>query len=160
MSIFSLRQFFGRSQRTEIAGRCLFATFFPKIGRDADFSHPPKIATLAIMSEAIQVVTTLPQLEAARQIARRLVERRLAACVQIVGPIQSIYRWQGEIESAEEWQCWAKSRRELFDAVKGAIRESHPYEVPEILAMPITTGDDDYLAWLDAQIECPRACDD
>jgi periplasmic divalent cation tolerance protein len=105
------------------------------------------------MSEYIQVVTTTEKQEDAQQIANVLVEERLASCVQIVGPIHSTYHWQGKIENAQEWQCWAKSRLELYDQIEKAIRGVHPYEVPEILAMPILTGSADYLAWLDGEVK-------
>ena len=73
--------------------------------------------------------------------------------MQIVGPITSTYRWQGKIETGEEWQCWAKTRGELFARVEEAIRRIHPYEVPEILAVPVVAGSARYLAWLEAEIE-------
>jgi periplasmic divalent cation tolerance protein len=105
------------------------------------------------MPEYIQVVTTTEHREDAQRIATLLVEERLAACVQIVGPIHSTYRWRGNIESAQEWQCWAKSRRDLYEAIEKAIRGIHPYEVPEILALPILTGSASYLAWLDGEVQ-------
>jgi periplasmic divalent cation tolerance protein len=104
------------------------------------------------MIDFIQVVTTTEHREDAEQIARLLVERRLAACAQVTGPITSIYRWHGQIETAGEWQCWAKSRRDLYDQIEQAIRQIHPYEVPEILAVPILTGNADYLAWLENEV--------
>ena len=104
------------------------------------------------MTAYCQVVTTTERREDAERIARELVERRLAACVQVVGPVVSTYRWQGKIETAQEWQCCAKSRRDLFDEIERAIRALHPYEVPEILALPIEAGGADYLAWLDAEV--------
>ena len=104
------------------------------------------------MSDYVQIVTTTERREDADRIARTLVESRLAACVQVIGPITSTYRWHGKIETAQEWQCWAKSRRELYDEVEQAIRRIHPYEVPEILALPIVAGSADYLAWLDAEL--------
>jgi periplasmic divalent cation tolerance protein len=103
------------------------------------------------MTTYIQVVTTTARREEAQRIARELVEKQLAACAQIVGPITSIYRWQGKIETDEEWQCWCKTRGELFTQVETAIRAIHPYEVPEILAVPIVAGSERYLAWLDEQ---------
>ena len=104
------------------------------------------------MTDYIQVVTTTGRREDAEAIARRLVEDRLAACAQVLGPISSTYHWQGQIETAEEWQCWAKSRRELYAAIEEAIGRLHPYEVPEILALPILAGSASYLAWLDAEL--------
>jgi len=81
-----------------------------------------------------------------------LVEDRLAACVQVLGPISSTYRWQSKVETAQEWQCWAKSRRQLYDQLEEAIRRIHPYDEPEILALPILAGSEGYLAWLGKQV--------
>ncbi|MGA2058997.1 MAG: divalent-cation tolerance protein CutA [Thermoguttaceae bacterium] len=100
------------------------------------------------MSDYIQVLTTTESRDVAESIGRTLVDQRLAACVQIVGPITSIYRWQGKINTAQEWQCWAKTRSELYGRIEETIRRLHPYQVPEILAMPVTAGSPDYLAWL------------
>jgi len=108
------------------------------------------------MTDYLQVITTTEKTEDAEAIARQLVERRLAACVQIVGPITSVYRWQGEVETAREWQVIAKTRRELFSAVEQAIAEAHPYDVPEILAVPVTDGSEAYLKWLDGEVEVPH----
>lgn len=107
------------------------------------------------MSDYIQLYTTAPSRDEAERIARMLVERRLAACVQVLGPITSTYRWQGAIETSQEWLCLAKSRSGLFDAMEKAIRQIHPYQVPEILVVPILAGTADYLAWLGEQTEPP-----
>jgi periplasmic divalent cation tolerance protein len=104
------------------------------------------------MSPHIEVTTTTATQDDARRIARALVERRLAACVQIRGPIESTYRWQGQIETAQEWQCVAKTRRDLYARVEQAIRELHPYEVPEILAVEILEASASYAQWLDDQM--------
>lgn len=104
------------------------------------------------MTDYIQVMTTVERREDAERIARELVERRLAACVQVAGPVTSTYRWQGKIETAQEWQCLAKSRHDLFDEIERTVRELHPYEVPEILATPIVHGSADYLAWLKEEV--------
>jgi periplasmic divalent cation tolerance protein len=105
------------------------------------------------MPEYIQVVTTTAHREDAESLARALVEARLAACVQVIGPIQSTYRWHGAIETAQEWQCWAKSRLDLYDQIEAVIRRLHPYEVPEILAVPVLAGSKSYLAWLDQEVK-------
>jgi periplasmic divalent cation tolerance protein len=105
-----------------------------------------------MMAEYIQILTTTEKAEDAEQIAQALVEKRLAACVQIVGPITSIYRWQRKIERAQEFQCWIKTRQALFERVQTAIRKLHSYEVPEILAVPVLEGGKDYLSWLDDSI--------
>ena len=105
------------------------------------------------MTEYIQVVTTTERKEDAERIARALVEERLAGCVQVLGPITSTYRWKGAVETAEEWQCAAKSRRDLYAQIDEAIRKAHPYEVPEILAVPIVAGSTGYLGWLEEQVK-------
>ncbi len=110
------------------------------------------------MSDAIQIQTTTATEEDARQIARALVERRLAACVQIGGPIVSCYRWQGAIETASEWLCLVKTTRDAYPRVEQAIRELHPYAEPEIIALPIVAGSAGYLTWLDEQVE-PQSAD-
>ncbi len=100
----------------------------------------------------IQVLTTIDRREAAESIARAAVEERLAACAQIVGPVTSIYRWQGQVETAQEWQLWMKTRQELYGALEQLIRQSHTYQTPEILAVPILGGDHNYLQWLDESL--------
>jgi periplasmic divalent cation tolerance protein len=103
------------------------------------------------MSEALQVFVTIGSREDAERIARSMVEARLAACVQVVGPMTSVYRWQGVIETAEEFLCLLKTRRDLYPELEEAIRKIHPYQVPEILALPVTAGNPAYLQWLDAE---------
>jgi len=110
-----------------------------------------------MLEKFIQVVTTAEHREDIDRIAHALVEGRLAACVQIIGPVQSIYRWRGVIETAEEWQCWIKSRSDLFDRIQETIRALHPYEVPEILALPVLGGNAEYLAWLEQETEPQQA---
>ena len=109
------------------------------------------------MTPYIQVVTTAPDRASAEQIADRLLEARLAACVQI-SPCTSRYHWQGAIEQAEEMVCTVKSRRDLFAEVCRVIRSLHPYEVPEILALTPSAGLPAYLDWIRAQTreEDPR----
>lgn len=108
------------------------------------------------MEGFIQVTTTTEKKEDAERIARALVETRLAACVQIVGPISSIYRWKGKIESAGEWLCLIKSREAYYGAVERKIRSLHPYETPEIIAVPVTAGSRDYLEWLQGEAAEPE----
>ena len=107
------------------------------------------------MEGFIQVTTTTEKREDAERIACSLVEARLAACVQIVGPITSIYRWKGKIETAREWLCLIKSREENYGAVEQAVRSLHPYETPEIIAVPVTAGSRDYLDWLRGELAAP-----
>jgi periplasmic divalent cation tolerance protein len=105
------------------------------------------------MAEYIQVHTTTSTQESAAQIARLLVEERLAACVQALGPITSTYRWQGAIETTREWLCTAKTRRDLYPEIEQAIRRVHPYQVPEVLALEVVAGSADYLAWLAGEVK-------
>jgi len=88
----------------------------------------------------IQVVTTTEKKEDAEKIAKTILEKRLAGCVQIVGPILSTYWWKDALETVEEWQCLMKTRKDLYGAVEKAVKAIHPYETPEIIAIPIATG--------------------
>jgi periplasmic divalent cation tolerance protein len=103
------------------------------------------------MSDLIEVVTTTARKDEAETIARELVQRRLAACVQIVGPVTSVYRWQGSVEHSQEWMCRIKAPRDLYEQVAAAIRELHSYETPEIIAQPVLAADEQYEAWAVAQ---------
>jgi periplasmic divalent cation tolerance protein len=105
------------------------------------------------MADHIQVLTTAGSSEEAERIAATLVERRLAACVQTVGPVRSRYRWQGEIEEAEEWQCLVKTEASRYEEVEAAVRELHSYEEPEIVALPIVAGSAGYLGWVSAEVQ-------
>ncbi|HWM64484.1 MAG TPA: divalent-cation tolerance protein CutA [Solirubrobacterales bacterium] len=100
------------------------------------------------MTEYVQVLTTAGSEEEAERISAALVERRLAACVQVAGPIVSRYRWQGAVEEAREWQCLAKTEMARYPEVEAAIRELHSYEEPEIVATPIVAGSKGYLDWI------------
>jgi periplasmic divalent cation tolerance protein len=104
------------------------------------------------MGDHLQVLTTTGSEEEAGRIATFLVERRLAACVQVDGPITSRYRWQGKIEEDQEWQCLAKTTAAAYEAVEAAIREVHSYDEPEIIATPIFAGSAGYLAWIDENV--------
>lgn len=104
------------------------------------------------MGAYIQVVTTTEKREDAEKIAKALVEKRLAACAQLVGPIVSTYWWKGNIETAEEWQCLVKSKKSLYGEVEKAIKMLHPYETPEIIVLPIVSGSADYLKWLTDEV--------
>lgn len=108
------------------------------------------------MNVYLQVITTAGTKEDARRIARSLVEQQLAGCVQIVGPITSTYRWEGDIAEDEEYLCMIKTRQSLFTTIEAAIKAVHPYDVPEILAMPITAGSQGYLDWLGGALVTPR----
>ena len=105
------------------------------------------------MAEYIQVVTTTTRKAEAQAIARAIVERRLAACVQVLGPVTSTYWWEGKLETNHEWQCWIKTRRDLYEQVEQAIRQLHSYAVPEILAIPVVAGSESFLAWIDDELQ-------
>jgi periplasmic divalent cation tolerance protein len=94
------------------------------------------------------VLTTTDSEALAESIARVLVERRLAACVNLLGPVQSVYRWEGEVVHSEERMLIIKTRVDRFPQVAAAIRELHTYDVPEVLAIPLSAGDPRYLSWL------------
>lgn len=100
------------------------------------------------MTAYIEVHTTIDTKEGAQRMAEALVSQRLAACVQVSGPIISTYWWQGALEQAEEWICTAKTRKELYTVLEQAIRAIHPYDVPEILAVDIISGNVGYLGWV------------
>ena len=99
-------------------------------------------------TDAIQVVTATPTEAEAHRIGAALVEQRLAACVQVVGPITSIYRWQGRLEVSQEWLCIIKTRTALYSSVEERIRALHSYTLPEILAFTVEHGERGYLDWL------------
>ena len=104
------------------------------------------------MSETVTVViTTLPDRAAALGLARELIARRLAACVNVLAECTSVYRWRGEVENATETPVLIKTRSALFAEVEAAIRELHPYELPEIIAVPVSCGSSGYLDWVAAE---------
>ena len=99
------------------------------------------------MTDKKIVLTTTATREDAGKIARALVERRLAACVNVVA-IESVYRWKDAVESAEEWLLVIKTTAAAYDHVHAAIRELHTYDLPECVLLPIESGSEDYLAWI------------
>jgi len=104
------------------------------------------------LQEYVQVITTTETKEDAEKIANVLVQKRLAACVQVIGPITSVYWWKEEIEKATEWLCVIKTRKDLYEKIEMAIRHNHPYETPEVLAVPVLEGSKSYLSWLDREL--------
>jgi periplasmic divalent cation tolerance protein len=105
------------------------------------------------MTDKRIVLCTAGSENEARNIARHLVERRLAACVNIVPQIESIYRWQGKVESSQEWLLVIKTTAERFPAVRDAIGELHSYELPECIAINIEDGAADYLEWIGSSVK-------
>jgi len=98
--------------------------------------------------EFVVVLVTAASADGATQIGRALVDERLAACANVVGPIRSIYRWQGAVEEGSEHLILVKARATDVDRIAARVRELHAYEVPEIIALPIRGGSPAYLAWL------------
>lgn len=105
------------------------------------------------MADCCQVTTTLPDQAAAERVAACVVEARLAACAQVLGPVSSTYRWHGVVERTTEWYCQLKTTTDRAEALQARIRELHPYEVPEIVAVPILQGNPDYLRWIEESVK-------
>lgn len=100
------------------------------------------------MNDPQIVLTTIDSRDGADSIAARLVESELAACVQIVGPVTSVYRWKGAVETAGEFLLIIKTRAALYPELERTLKNLHPYETPEIIAVPVTAGLPAYLSWL------------
>ena len=100
------------------------------------------------MTDARIILGTAGSQEEADKIAHALVERRLAACVNIVPQIGSVYRWQGKVESATEWLLLIKTQAELFERVRDAVKELHSYDLPECVMLEVTSGSQEYLDWI------------
>ncbi len=104
------------------------------------------------MTNARIVLTTVGQKEAAEKLAQQLVERRLAACVNIVGPIRSIYRWKEKVENEPEFLLIIKTTAENSSQLRSAFKELHPYELPECIEVNVEGGSEEYLAWIAAEV--------
>lgn len=103
------------------------------------------------MTDKIVVLTNCGSKKEAMKLAGRLVEDRLAACVNIIPAVTSVYRWKDKLETAEEWTLLVKTRRELFEQVRRAIETGHSYELPEVLAIPVVDGLASYLDWIETE---------
>ncbi|MDJ0511083.1 MAG: divalent-cation tolerance protein CutA [Crocosphaera sp.] len=103
-------------------------------------------------SEFIAILTTTSRQEDAKAIAKTLLERKLAGCIQIIGPITSHYYWQDELCQDEEWICLIKTHQKNYKTIETTIQEIHSYEIPEIISLPILEGSDSYLSWLKQHI--------
>lgn len=104
------------------------------------------------MTDKIVVFSTCGSAEEAERLARRLIESRFAACVNVIAPVRSFYRWKGAIENAEEWLLAIKTSRAHFEALRTVLEGAHSYEVPEVLALPVIAGSPNYLAWLEGEL--------
>ena len=109
--------------------------------------------TKIMKEEYLQIITTAEKKEEAERIAEVLLERRLAGCIQIIGPITSRYWWKDKIEKTEECLSLIKTKKNLYAEVEKSIRKIHPYKTPEIISMPVVIGSKDYLKWLDDEIK-------
>jgi len=105
------------------------------------------------MTDAKIVLTTTGSQEEARKIARALVDRRLAVCVNIIPQVESIYRWQGKVEDAHEWLLVIKTTGNAFERVRDAIRELHSYDLPECISFSVENGSSAYLDWISESVE-------
>jgi periplasmic divalent cation tolerance protein len=104
------------------------------------------------MTDKRLVLTTCESMYQARRIADALIERKLAACVSIIPGVQSIYRWKGKAEEAEEWLLWIKTTVAAFQRVQDTIKELHSYELPECLCLAVEGGSAEYLKWIDDSV--------
>ncbi|MEC5384747.1 divalent-cation tolerance protein CutA [Uliginosibacterium sp. H3] len=104
-------------------------------------------------NSVLMVLTTVPDADTAQKIARSLVERRLAACVNILAPCQSIYNWQGSVEDSNEIPMLIKTTAARYGMLEAAITALHPHEVPEIVALPLSHGLPEYLGWVVAETQ-------
>jgi len=108
-----------------------------------------------MIDNVLVVLTNCPDVEVADRIARTIVEQRLAACANRLAPVESVYRWQGAVERATEVPLLIKTTRERYAEIEQAIRALHPYEVPEIIAMPVSAGLASYLRWVADETQPP-----
>lgn len=106
-------------------------------------------------SQHVRIETTTGSAQDADRLARELVGRRLVACAQVLGPIRSTYRWEGEVQTEEEHLLVLKTRAALVDGVKAAVEDLHPYDVPELLVFDVADGSRAYLEWIDGETGRP-----
>src|SRR5580658_1646185 len=107
------------------------------------------------MTNKIVVFSTCGSEPEAERLARRLIEERLAACVNIVAPVRSFFRWKGVVETALEWMLVIKTSRDLFEPLRLSLEGAHSYELPEVLAIPVVEGSPNYMSWLDLELRVP-----
>ena len=105
------------------------------------------------MTDKIVVFSTCASADEAERIARRLVDERLAACVNVISPVRSFYRWKGAVKDSVEWLLIIKSSRALFESLRAVLESAHSYEVPEVVAIPIVDGSPNYLSWIEQELQ-------
>ncbi|HEX9100984.1 MAG TPA: divalent-cation tolerance protein CutA [Polyangia bacterium] len=108
--------------------------------------------TTTSTTEALVVLVTVPDGATADKLAEALVGERLAACVNVLGGVRSVYRWKGAVERAEELLCVCKTTRAAFPRLHARVVELHPYELPEVIALPVEAGHAPYLEWITASV--------
>ena len=121
--------------------------------QDPNFRSGPAPASRFYMTDKRIVLSTTGSHEEARNIAHAMVERRLAACINILPRLESVYRWQGKVETAEEWLLVIKTTATAFPALRDALRELHSYDVPECIMLSVEDGDAAYLGWLGESVQ-------
>ena len=104
------------------------------------------------MTPFIQIQTTTPKKNEAIKIAEALAKRRLSACTQIIGPVESVFRWKGKLVREKEWLCLIKTKKSLYQKVEREIKKIHLYDLPEIIATPIISGSKGYLNWIKKEV--------
>jgi periplasmic divalent cation tolerance protein len=108
------------------------------------------------VTDKIVVLCNCSSADEAAAVARHLVDERLAACVNILPGVRSVYRWQGAVEEASEWTLLIKTRRHLFEALRHAVQKKHSYSLPELIAVPVVDGSSTYLDWIDHETLPPQ----
>lgn len=104
-----------------------------------------------VLTDKIVILSTCGSAEEAELVARTLLQEQLAACVNIVQGVRSLYRWKGAIEDSQEWLLIIKTRRDLVPGISEALRRVHTYEIPEVVAIPVVDGLAEYLEWIDRE---------
>ena len=105
------------------------------------------------MTDKIVVFNTCGSLDEAERLSRRLVDERLAACVTVISPVRSFYRWKDEVTDSAEWLLMIKTSRAMFEPLRAVLESSHSYELPEVIAIPVIEGSPNYLAWIEREIK-------
>jgi len=123
------------------------------IVHDSNLGASPQPACRFYMTDKRIVLSTAGSREEAQKIARALVEKRLAACINILPRLESVYRWQGKVETAEEWLLVIKTTATASPALRDALRELHSYDVPECIMLSVEDGDAAYLGWLGESVQ-------
>ena len=105
------------------------------------------------MTDKIVVFNTCGSLDEAERLSRRLVNEKLAACVTVISPVRSFYRWKGEVTDSSEWLLMIKTARHMFEPLRAVLESAHSYELPEVIAIPLIEGSPNYLAWIEQGVK-------